>query len=165
MKILFIQTGGTIDKDYPARQKGYAFQITEPAVARILKILDPSFEYEIIPLLKKDSLDMSSKDRQLIKDVCIEAKTDKVIITHGTDTMIETARYLSSIKTKVIVLTGSMLPARFMDSDASTNVGTAIGAVQHLGPGIYIAMHGWVLPFGQVTRHTETGQFIPKNLT
>ncbi|MDO9575611.1 MAG: asparaginase domain-containing protein, partial [bacterium] len=92
MKITFIQTGGTIDKDYPKLAKGYGFEIGEPAVKRILEKVNPNFGFEIISILKKDSLDITDEDREKIYEVCVKADSDKIIITHGTDTMIETAK-------------------------------------------------------------------------
>jgi L-asparaginase len=159
MKILFIQTGGTIDKDYPKTTKGYAFEIDEPAVKRILEKIKPDFNYEILPLMRKDSLDITNNDRKKILQSCIEADTDKIIITHGTDTMIESAKFLSSIKNKSIVLTGAVKPERFKDSDAEFNLGVAIGAVNELKNGIYIAMNGRIIPAGNIQRDNLTGKF------
>ena len=102
MKILFIQTGGTIDKDYPKKIQGYAFEICEPAVTRILTRINPSFEYEILQLLQKDSSEITDSDRQMIYDTCADSTIGKIIITHGTDTMIDTAKYLSALKNKTI---------------------------------------------------------------
>ena len=162
MNIAFLQTGGTIDKDYPRTINGYGFEISEPAVGRILEKLNPTFKYEIIPLLRKDSLDMTEDDRTKIRDICINAKFEKIIITHGTDTMLETARVLSEIKDKTIILTGAMRPERFYNSDAPINIGTAIGAVNVLDNGIYIAMHGRIMSWNKCTRDKKTGQFIEK---
>lgn len=147
MKILFIQTGGTIDKDYPQtfNTHGYNFEIGEPAVREILMIVDPRFEFRIIPLLKKDSLDLTDVDRQRIYDTCLRESEGKIIITHGTDRFLETAKKLNSIKGKTIILTGAMLPAKFLGSDAMFNLGVAVGAIQNLQNGIYIAMGGAVL--------------------
>ena len=160
MKITFIQTGGTIDKDYPRPTKGYAFEISEPAVKRILKKLNPSFDYEILSVLKKDSFDITGEDREVIYKTCKKQKNNRIIITHGTDTMVETAMKLSDIKNKVIILTGSMKPERFSDSDAPINVGVALGAINILKDGIYIAMHGRVFKWNRVKRNPGTGQFI-----
>lgn len=160
MKITFIQTGGTIDKDYPRSTKGYAFEISEPAVTRILEKLNPSFEYEIISALKKDSLEITDDDRQKIYDICNRQENQNIIITHGTDTMRETAEKLSTIEGKTIVITGAMRPERFGNSDAPINIGTALGAVQVLENGVYIAMHGRVIPWDKVARDMETGQFL-----
>lgn len=162
MKITFIQTGGTIDKDYPKLAKGYGFEIGEPAVKRILEKVNPSFRFEIISVLKKDSLDITEEDREKIYEVCVKADNDKIIITHGTDTMIETAKKLSAIKNKVIILTGAIKPERFSDSDASFNIGTAIGAVNILENGVYIAMNGRIYSWDRCKRDLKTGQFIEK---
>jgi len=162
MKITFIQTGGTIDKDYPKLAKGYGFEIGEPAVKRILEKVNPNFGFEIISILKKDSLDITDEDREKIYEVCVKADSDKIIITHGTDTMIETAKKLSEIKNKVIILTGAMKPERFSDSNASFNIGTAIGAVNILENGVYIAMNGRIYSWDRCKRDLKTGQFIEK---
>ncbi len=160
MKITFIQTGGTIDKDYPKTTGGYAFEISEPAVKRILERLNPSFEYEIISLCKKDSQDITEEDREKIYKTCKELENDRIIITHGTDTLIETAEKLKDIKDKVIIFTGSFKPEKFTDSDASINVGVAIGAVNILKDGIYIAMNGSIYTCDKVMRDSKTGKFI-----
>ncbi|MFC2161963.1 asparaginase domain-containing protein [Acidobacteriota bacterium] len=162
MKITFIQTGGTIDKDYPKNTKGYAFEIQEPAVERILERLHPEFLYEIIPLLQKDSLDLTEEDRHKMYDTCVQSAGDKIIITHGTDTLIETARFLSPIKNKLIVLTGSLRPERFSDSNAPINLGVALGAVNALETGVFIAMSGRVFSWNDVIRNPETGQFVER---
>jgi L-asparaginase len=160
MKITFIQTGGTIDKDYPKTIGGYAFEISEPAVKRILEKLNPSFEYEIISLFKKDSQDITEEDREKIYKTCKELENDRIIITHGTDTLIETAEELRDIKEKVIILTGAFKPEKFTDSDAHINVGVAIGAVNVLNDGVYITMNGRIYPWDKVKRDPKTGKFI-----
>jgi L-asparaginase len=163
MKIVFVQTGGTIDKDYPKPKKGYAFEITEPAVERILQRVNPNFDFEIIPLLKKDSMDITEQDRNKIHQNCEKTKGNKIIVTHGTDTMIETARKLSDIKNKTIILTGATKPEKFTDSDAPFNVGTAIGAINVLNNGTYIAMNGRIYRWNKVKRNPRTGQFVDTN--
>lgn len=160
MRIVFIQTGGTIDKDYPRKERGYAFEIGEPAVERIIQKAHPNFDYKVISVLKKDSLDIAESDREKIYKACIKADSKRILITHGTDTMIETAKKLSAIKNKVIILTGAMKPEKFSDSDAAFNVGTAIGALNVLGKGVYIAMNGRIYPWNKVERNRETGQFV-----
>jgi L-asparaginase len=162
MKIAFIQTGGTIDKDYPRAKGGYAFEIGEPAVKRILQRIIPNFDFEMISILKKDSLDITEEDREKIHDACEKTAVNRIIVTHGTDTMIETAEKLSSIKGKVIVLTGAMKPERFVDSDASFNLGSAVGAVNVLQNGVYISMNGRIYPWNKVKRNSHTGQFVEK---
>ena len=97
MEITFITTGGTIDKDYPKSTKGYGFEISDPAIVRILERSNPNFKYDIVLVLKKDSIDMTEEDRSLIVDAAKIADTKNVIITHGTDAMIETAQKLNEI--------------------------------------------------------------------
>ena len=160
MKIVFIQAGGTIDKDYPRTQKGYAFEIGEPSVKRIMEKAHPSFNFEVISLLKKDSLDITEKDRNRILETCQKTDADKIVITHGTDTMIETAKKLSRIINKAIVLTGAMKPEKFSDSDASFNIGAAVGALNVLSSGVYIAMNGRILPWNKAKRDERTGRFV-----
>jgi L-asparaginase len=159
VNILFIQTGGSIDKNYPKVTKSYAFEITKPAVATILSNARAGFSYKIIELLKKDSQDMTDSDRKLIYETCKKAKQNKIVITHGTDTMVETAKLLSKLTNKTIVLTGSIVPEKFKDSDADFNVGSAVGALSALPHGTYIAMHGRVVPYSKAVRELKTGQF------
>jgi L-asparaginase len=160
MKILFIQTGGTIDKDYPKSTKGYAFEISEPAVRQILERINPAFEYEVISLLRKDSMDLTVKDKKKIFEECEKADTDKIIITHGTDTMIDTAIFLTEVEKKTIVITGAFKPEKFTNSDADFNVGAAIGAINVLGYGVYIVMNGMVYSYDKVKRDKASGKFI-----
>lgn len=160
MKITFIQTGGTIDKDYPKTTKGYAFEFGEPATHRILEKLNPSFEFEIHTAFQKDSLEISSADRQQLVDLILDNSSKKIVITHGTDTMIETADFISSqINNKVIILTGAMRPEQFSNSDAPINIGGAIAAVQFLESGIYIFMNGVLKSVESIKRNLKTGKF------
>lgn len=163
MKVLFVQTGGTIDKDYPRPSMGYAFEIGGAAVERILKRLNPGFEYRIAPLIKKDSQDLDEQDRLQIRENLEVAEETYCIITHGTDSMLDTARYLSDNQDKVIILTGALKPERFRDSDADINLGVAIGALENLKPGVYIAMSGRVMHWQKVKRNHESGQFYQKD--
>ena len=159
-KITFIQTGGTIDKDYPRQTKSWAFEIGEAASKRILEKIDPSFEFEIITAFRKDSLEIDANDRTTLNELINKVKSDKIIITHGTDTMIETAQSLhKDVAEKVIIITGSMRPERFSESDAEFNLGCAVGAINFLNPGIYIAMHGVVKSFQEMKRNMETGKY------
>jgi len=160
MNILFIQTGGSIDKDYPKSIKGYAFEITEPAVERILLRIQPEFNYTVTSLLKKDSQEITDDDRKILSDFCLKSKFKSIIITHGTDTMLETAKYLSVIKDKTIILTGSFKPEKFKETDADFNVGMAVGAIDFLPPGVYIAMNGKVRIFDKIKRNQKTGHFV-----
>jgi L-asparaginase len=161
MKMLFIQTGGTIDKDYPRLSGGYAFEFGEPAVTRMLERLNPSFEYEIVTVFQKDSLDIDDDDRKKLAQIIRSTDHDRIIITHGTDTMKETAQFLQfAVSGKVIIITGSMRPERFSDSDADLNLGAAIAAVSLLDQGIYIAMHGVVKSHKEIQRDTESGKYF-----
>jgi len=160
MKILFVQTGGTIDKDYAKVWKAYAFEIEDPAVERVLARVNPTFEYRVETVCKKDSMDMTDDDRQALYDACAGALETHVIITHGTDTMNQTAEFLSKISGKTIVITGSARPERFENTDAHFNVGVAVGAVESLRPGVYIAMNGVVSRWDKVQKDPKTGRFL-----
>lgn len=159
MKVLFIQTGGTIDKDYPKKNNGYAFEIAEPAVERILLRAELAFEYKVVSLFKKDSLDLTEEDRIEIRKFCISTKFDKIIITHGSDTLVETAKTIGNIKNKTILLTASYRPERFANSDADFNLGTAIGALNTKVEGTFIAMNGIILDPNHARKNPETGRF------
>ena len=159
MKILFVQTGGTIDKEYPQGAEAYKFVITTPAVERILAWVAPTVEHRVISVCKKESMDLTDEDRQAIVAACQEAPEKHIIITHGTDTMRATGEMLSVIEDKVIVLTGALRPERFYNSDANFNLGTAVGGVQSLEDGIYIAMSGRILSWDKYHKHPETGRF------
>ncbi len=150
MKITFVQKGGgTIDKDYPQGENhhGYEFKIADPVVGDILKKVKVSFDYEIMEVLRKDSLDLTDYDRKKLYKAIENIKNDKIIITHGTDTIYQTAKILSDLTGKVIILTGAMLPEKFSDSDAMFNVGVAVGAVNLLSNGVYIALDGQAVPY------------------
>ncbi len=159
MIIKIFATGGTIDKDYASKADVYNFDISEPAIEHILSNVNPNFQFEVVSILKKDSLDITEKDRQKIYDICDKEVNKKIIITHGTDSMVETAKKLSSIKNKIIILVGSSKPAKFSDSDAPFNIGTAIGAINILNDGIYIAMKGKIHNWNNVRKDKETGKF------
>lgn len=138
--LIIVTTGGTIDKIYFDDKS--AFQIGAPQIDDILTALGVTFEFDVIPLLRKDSLYIDDNDRDLVRRT-IEAQPYRhILVTHGTDTMVETARVLLEVPDKVVVLTGALNPARFQGSDAVFNIGCAIGALQSLPNGIYIAMNG-----------------------
>jgi L-asparaginase len=160
MKITFITTGGTIDKDYPKGAGAYGFEIGEPAVKRILEQVKPNFDYEIISVLKKDSLDIAAEDRQKIVQACKKNESDKIIITHGSDSMLATSRELDVIKDKTMILVGSFRPEWFKDSNAHFNIGFALGAIGYLLPGVYIVMHGQVFSWERCRREDGSGRFI-----
>ena len=162
MKILFIQTGGTIDKDYPKSIGGYAFEITSPAFLRILEKANPGFDFEYECLFRKDSLEIDDADREKLLILCQNTPHRNIIITHGTDTMIQTGRYLREIHNKTIIITGSMKPERFKDTDASFNLGMAVGAIIHAVPGVHIAIQGTVSPIDSIMRDPQSGTFLTK---
>jgi L-asparaginase len=164
MKITFITTGGTIDKDYPEGPGAYDFEIGEPAIKRILENVKPNFDYEIIPVFKKDSLDITEDDRKKVVQTCKDINSERIIITHGSDTMLQSAQALNAVQNKVIVLTGAMRPEWFKDSNAHFNIGYAIGIISFLKPGVYIAMHGRVYPWEKCTREEGTGRFIESKI-
>ena len=160
MKLIFVQTGGTIDKDYQNKTKGWAFEFGDPATIRILEKLNPSFEYEILTLCQKDSLDITNSDRADLISLIKNHKEQKFIITHGTDSMIKTADYIdSNIKDKLIVITGAMRPERFTDSDAPINLGSAIATASISKNGVYIAMNGLVKKSKEMKRELKTGKY------
>jgi len=141
MTIRILTTGGTIDKIYFDQKS--EFQVGEPQISLLLDEANVTFDFSVESVLRKDSLDLTDADRQLIVDRVQGAPDKQVLITHGTDTMIATAKLLAEqIRDKTIVLTGSMQPARLRSSDAEFNIGFAIAAVQLLPPGTYIAMNG-----------------------
>ena len=139
-KLLIITTGGTIDKIYFDDKSDY--QIGEPQISQILHAMHVAFDFEVTALMRKDSLHIGDKERQLIHDTVAASDASHILITHGTDSMVETANVLNDLDDKTIVLTGALNPARFRDSDAVFNIGCAVGAVQCLPAGVYIAMNG-----------------------
>ena len=140
MRIRIISTGGTIDKIYfDAKSE---FEVGAPQAGVLLAEANVSFDYEVLSLLRKDSLELDDADRELIRATVAADPCERIIVTHGTDTMVQTARVLQSIENKVIVLTGSMQPAGQRVTDAIFNVGFATAAVQLLPEGVYIAMNG-----------------------
>jgi len=140
MEIKIFSVGGTIDKVYFDSLSEY--QVGSPSVREILGGLPVAFDYEIESLLCKDSLDMDEADRQKVSAAVEQESCDRILITHGTDTMVETGKVLLGIPRKVIVLTGAMEPATFKSSDAVFNIGVAIGALNVLPEGVYLAMNG-----------------------
>lgn len=157
MQLRVFTTGGTIDKVYFDAKSEY--QIGEPVIAEILQEVGVTFEFGVTQLFRKDSLDMSDDDRATIR-AAVEAEPARhVLITHGTDTMPETAQALAGIAGKTIVLTGALSPARFQKTDAVFNVGCAVGAVQALPEGVYISMNGRIFEAGKVRKNRDQGRF------
>ena len=157
MRIKFFTTGGTIDKVYfDAKSE---FEVGPPQVLEVVKDAHVTFDYEIESILRKDSLEITDADRQLVRQRVQAESCARIVVTHGTDTMVETARALAGIPGKIIVLTGSMQPARFRVTDAVFNIGTAIGAVQSLPPGVYLAMNGRVFDPSRTRKNREQNCF------
>ncbi len=140
MIIKIFTTGGTIDKTYFDQKDTY--QVGEPQVAGILARANVVINFDVISLMQKDSLDIDNSDRAIIREAILSENSRNIIVTHGTDTMIATAEFLQNIADKTIVLTGSMYPAQYRDSDAIFNLGCALTGAQTLPPGVYIAMNG-----------------------
>ena len=160
MKIKFFAVGGTIDKVYFDALSRY--EIGESNIFDILKDARVNFKYDVSSLLKKDSLDMTDQDRSIIHQAVEKTPYERIIITHGTDTMIETAKVLVAVKNKIIVLTGAMEPAKFKSSDAVFNLGSAVAAVQTLPHGVYIVISGRVFTPDNVKKNRNLKLFEKK---
>ena len=155
--LTIITTGGTIDKIYFDDKSDY--QIGDPQIGRILEELGVAFRFTVIPILRKDSLHLTDADRALIKQTILAQPARHVLVTHGTDSMVETGRVLADVADKTIVMTGALNPARFRGSDAEFNIGTAVGAVQCLPPGVYIAMNGRIWDPAKVRKNVAANRF------
>ena len=154
--LLIVTTGGTIDKVYFDAKSDY--QVGEPQIGRILQELGVAFRFHVIPLLRKDSLFVDDADRQLLRATIAAQAEQQVLVTHGTDSMVQTASVLADIPGKTIVLTGALNPARFEGSDAEFNIGCAVGAVQSLPPGVYIAMNGRIWDPRKVRKNVDANR-------
>ena len=155
--LCIVTTGGTIDKIYFDDKSD--FQVGEPQIGRILEELGVAFRFNVIPILRKDSLHITDADRELLRATIAAQPARHVLVTHGTDSMVQTANVLASLTDKTIVLTGALNPARFRGSDAEFNIGTAVGAVQCLPPGVYIAMNGRIWNPSKVRKNVEANRF------
>jgi L-asparaginase len=159
-RLLILTTGGTFDKQYFDALSEY--KIGETIVEAILERAKVTHAYRIVELLKKDSLEITEGDRQSIASFVREADEQRVVIVHGTDTMTKTAAVVTDIG-KVIVFTGALSPARFLESDATFNLGMAVAAAQCLEKGAYIAMNGTVYRADKIRNDRVLGQFILKD--
>ncbi|MDN6319565.1 MAG: asparaginase domain-containing protein [Marinobacter sp.] len=155
--IQIFTTGGTIDKIY--FDANSEFEISESLVPELLAESNIHQGYRLQGLLRKDSLEMTDEDRVLVHDAIAACDSNRILITHGTDTMAETAQALSPLSDKTIVLTGAMQPARMRRSDAVFNIGYAWAALQLLPPGVYIAMNGEVFEAGAVRKNLKAQRF------
>lgn len=158
MKINIITTGGTIDKIYFDAKSDY--QVGDPVIGELLRRMEAGFEFAVTSVLRKDSLDLTDEDRQLIVDRAKECDSDYVLVTHGTDGMVETGKWLrEQVPQKRIVMTGALQPAAFRETDAVFNIGCALGALQAVQPGVYIAMNGQLFDAGKVRKNVPANRF------
>ena len=158
MAVRIFITGGTFDKEYDEINGKLFFKDTH--MREMLDLGRAKIDVNIRTLMMIDSLEMTAEDRNLVVENCKHAKEEKIIITHGTDTMTETGKMLAEAKIeKTIVLTGAMIPYKFGSSDGLFNLGSALGFVQSLPKGIYIAMNGRCFNYDKVKKNKETGTF------
>ena len=158
MSVKIIITGGTFDKEYNELTGQLFFKDTH--LPEMLRLGRCTVDVKIETLLMMDSLEMKEEHRNLILSRCIETEESCIIITHGTDTIAETARFLSKkIPAKTVVLTGAMVPYKFGSSDGLFNLGSALSFVQTLPKGVYVAMNGKYFDADQVRKNKRTGLF------
>ncbi len=157
MKIKILTTGGTIDKIYFDAKSEY--QVGDPGIIEILKEANVNIDYDVETILRKDSLNLTDEDRGLIHSRVKSEPCERILVTHGTDTMIQTANCLQDIQGKIIVLTGSMQPARLRISDAAFNIGCTVIALQLLKPGVYIVMNGRVHNPAEIHKNVDENRF------
>ncbi len=157
-RILVVTTGGTLDKAYFDALSEY--QVGDSIVARLLQIARVTQPYRVHEFSRKDSLDLTDADREGLRDVIGGAPETRVVVTHGTDTMTQSAAVLTAIAGKTIALTGALSPARFAESDAAFNLGMAFAVAQTASAGVYIAMNGQVFRAGEVRKDREQGRFV-----
>ncbi len=155
--LTIVTTGGTIDKIYFDDKS--TFQIGDPQIGEILTALGVAFTFNVVPVMRKDSLHMDATDRAVIRQTISTQAHRHILVTHGTDTMVDTARELIGLSGKVIVLTGALNPARFQGSDAVFNIGCAVGALQALPDGVYIAMNGRIWDPTRVQKNRDANRF------
>ena len=156
--IRILVTGGTFDKEYDEIRGRLYFQ--DSHVAEMLKLGRCNLDVEIRTLMMIDSLEMTDADRDIIVEQCRAAHEDRIVITHGTDTMVETARTLqTTVSGKTIVLTGAMIPYKFGSSDGLFNLGSALAFAQTLPAGVYVAMNGQYFQADQVRKNKAAGIF------
>jgi L-asparaginase len=158
MSIRIFVTGGTFDKEYNELNGQLFFKDTH--IQEILKLGRCKVDMSIRTLMLVDSLEMTDTDRNIIIESCKRAEEDRIVITHGTDTMTITAKVLAeNITDKTIVITGAMIPYKFGSSDGLFNLGSALAFAQTLQPGVYIAMNGKCFPWDNVKKNRQTGFF------
>ena len=161
MFIRFVTTGGTIDKIYFDALS--QFEVGDSPIDAILSDGLVGFDYDVHSMFRKDSLELTDDDRSALREFIAGDDAERYVISHGTDTMVETAAVLADIPDKRMVLTGSLSPARFKTTDAVFNVGMAVAAVQVVEPGVYIAMSGQVFPAHAVRKNRDENRFELKS--
>lgn len=157
MKLSLYTMGGTIDKVYFDDLSDYT--VGSPQAGEILTEAKAVLDFTVTEIVRKDSLHLTHDDREVLRRRIAADPERLILVTHGTDTMVQTAKALMGLPDKVIVLTGAMSPARFKGSDAPFNVGCAVGALQSLPPGVYIVMNGRVFEAAKVRKNREAGRF------
>lgn len=162
--VLVVSTGGTIDKVYFDARSNY--EVGESVVGDLLRQAKVLLPFELLPLLRKDSLDITDEERAMIRDRIAARPERRVVVTHGTDTMVETAQAVAQARGgdtrlagKTVVLTGAMVPYAFGSSDGLFNLGSALSFAQILPPGVYVAMNGQYFESDQVRKNRDTGVF------
>ena len=161
-EILVVTTGGPIDKVYFDQKSNY--QVGQTIIGSVLSEAQVTHPYRIMEVLQKYSLDLNDADRQMYSAIAGDLST-LIIVTHGTDTMTDTAQYLSDIEGKTIIMTGSLAPARFAMTDAMFNFGMAVAALEAMYHGVYIAMNGTIFPAKSVIKNRDMNRFERTELT
>jgi L-asparaginase len=156
--LVVVTTGGTIDKAYFDALSEY--QVGEPVVRRALEVANVARPYRILELLRKDSLELTDEDRAHLRKTVLDLQATQVVITHGTDTMPQSAIALAGIAGKTLVLTGALTPGRFAETDATFNLGMAFAAAQSLPPGVYITMNGRIFAGDRVRKDRTKQRFV-----
>ncbi len=156
--ITVVTTGGTIDKLYFDSLSEY--QVGESVVRKLLATANVHFPFRIIEALRKDSLEFTDEDREVLYQCVLGVDTSRIVVTHGTDTMTLSARRLAGIAGKTIVMTGALTPARFTESDAPFNLGMAFATAQIAPPGVFIVMNGEVFPAHEVHKDRSASRFV-----
>jgi L-asparaginase len=156
--VRFFVTGGTFDKEYNELNGELFFQQTH--LPEMLKLGRSRVPAEVTTLMMVDSLAMTDAQRLAIAQACLEAPEERLVVTHGTDTMVETAKVLAqTVKNKTVVLTGAMVPWKFGSSDGLFNLGSALAFAQVLPPGVYLSMNGRWFNWDNVRKNRTKGEF------
>ncbi|MCB0502859.1 MAG: asparaginase [Bacteroidetes bacterium] len=158
MSVFIFVTGGTFDKEYDMINGKLYFDETH--IPEMLDLGRCTLDVKVRTLMMIDSLDMTDQDREIIRDNCDRSDTDKIVITHGTDTMVKTAEVIAAANlNKTIILTGALIPYKFGSSDGFFNLGNALAFAQLLPSGVYIAMNGQYFSWDEVRKNRSTGYF------